>query len=513
MGFEQAFFIAGWAIYNNSIKVLQETGMIYLPLLIIWYQGYYKLLDDDNFNNIVILSEKNIRYKLITFVLLYQLAFVPFFSIENISPQSTQTSNKETIYNKNIVDKIDIIHNKATTNEVKIPIIWGSLHLTIKTLTDKLISVVPISSHALRTEILKTIDQSKIDGTLAGGLYAGFYKACYVKARNKIDSLIQKNAVNTSNNWFTNLVSFGVGKDEYDWAGGSFYLDNKTGKGFYLHCPKTDTSCHDGDTKDAYGIVIPYKDTIKQGTETITITKHRFCGEFWENTVRPSLLEEMDIETGSRLLDDKILRKKLIISNFDPLAETDDNYVTQGGSWFSLNALQNLLHYVTLTILGWLVKTIVGFVNFFLVVALPLFQSMLLFLFIVLLPFLIILSALRIDVLIGAMMFYFAVVMLSVIWHIIHFIDKTLIDIIYNTNVDNDGLSELATNIVSNLSFTSVVIDIMIAMSYVFATYFWFSILKAAGADMMDMAKDGMGQLNSGTGGAMKETANKIKPF
>lgn len=524
MGFEEAFFITSWSIYNRFASVLVQYGLIYLPLLIIWYQGYFKYLDDDSFNNIAVLSEKNIRYKIIIFTVLYQIAFIPALDVSQIQANAVNDStnnNANNIYSDRIITNLQSLNTSVANDahEIKIPFIWAALETGIAVFKSSLFGVIPSSAKELRQAIINTQKTSQIKSPELANLYSGFYKSCFSKANAKFNTMIEKGKI-SKDNWFWNIFKPDIDKEEYDWPGGSFYLDQQTGKGFYLQCTANDTTCQNGDTWNPYGFSVSYQYTPVGSTQTQTA--YKYCAEVWNTHVRPLLIEEFEIRDGidhrypitfGEKHQNEILRNKLIVSEFNPnalgLNGADANSI--GSSPFSADFWINLVQYVITTVIGGLAKFITGFVNMFIVTALPLFQSMLMFFLVALLPFAIILSAFRIDILIGLLMFYFTLSMLDVIWALVDFLDKVLKDVIYGISDDSDAtLQQAAATILSNVSLIGVTLDIMISIAYIVVTTFWFNLMKSIGSDMMDMASSGMSGLSSSTGGAMKEVTKKI---
>ncbi len=510
MGFEEAFFILSWSIYNRFVDVLVEYGLIYLPLLIIWYQGYFKYLSDDNFNSIAIISEKNIRYQVIIFAILYQLVFIPFFDQSDVH-RSQINNQADNPYNDTVISRIESTVETTNTQEIKIPIVWGALEAGLNTLKDGLISNIPTSAKELRQAIINTQKTSQIKSPTLANLYSSFHQGCFIPANNKFNHMVDTGKIVTDN-WFWDIFNPDIDPEEYDWPGGSFYLSPQTGKGFYLYCPPYDNTCHDGNTPNPTGLSVGYQET--QGTQTIT--RYRYCGDVWNQQVRPKLIDEFKIPTYIDLpqsninisIQNKTLRNKLIISDFNPLSKADDKNVFSGGVEGLINAAQAV---VTFAVAAF-AKFITGFINMFITTALPLFQSFLMFFIVALLPFAIILSAFRLDILIGLIMLYFAVGMLNVVWALVDFIDATLMNIIHG-NTSGSSLDAISTTILSNLSLTGLILDIMITISYIIVTAFWFNMMKSVGATTMEMASTGISNLSSTTGDVMQKGIAPAKKY
>jgi hypothetical protein len=112
--------------------------------------------------------------------------------------------------------------------------------------------------------------------------------------------------------------------------------------------------------------------------------------------------------------------------------------------------------------------------------------------FVVLLPIVLLVSALRIDVFIGLLMFYFTVGFLTVIWAIAAFIDNNIMNILTHTGNGNDSTASFANEMLGRLSLVGALVGVASALLYYQITKLWFQLMGTTGKNVTKEAGQAM---------------------
>jgi hypothetical protein len=90
---------------------------------------------------------------------------------------------------------------------------------------------------------------------------------------------------------------------------------------------------------------------------------------------------------------------------------------------------------------------------------LPIGLAVVKLIFVVLLPIILLVSALRVDVFVRLVVFYFAISFLTVIWAVAAFIDNNIMNILTGTGIGNDSASSIFNlEVYFYLCFTKIII-------------------------------------------------------
>jgi hypothetical protein len=266
--------------------------------------------------------------------------------------------------------------------------------------------------------------------------------------------------------WFWTLKG-DINVEEYDWVGGSFYLENA---GFYKPCTKGN-QCYDSP-------LIPFGITAKFNGAEVS------CDQLWNTNggLKQTLLQEFNLEDDE---DDEI-RSYLQHSENAIDIETDketDTLFKNPSNWL-IGTLA--------TAASWLVEGILEVVTTVIVAFLPIGQAIVMLIFVVLLPIVLLVSALRIDVFIGLLMFYFTVGFLTVIWAIAAFIDNNIMNILTHTGNGNDSAASLANEMLGRLSLVGALVGVASALLYYQITKIWFQLMGTTGKNVTKEAGQAM---------------------
>ncbi|CAC9528428.1 hypothetical protein [uncultured Gammaproteobacteria bacterium] len=143
---------------------------------------------------------------------------------------------------------------------------------------------------------------------------------------------------------------------------------------------------------------------------------------------------------------------------------------------------------------------------------LPLGQAIALAFFVILLPVAMIVSALRVEVFISFLVYYFTISFLTVIWAIVAFIDNNIMNILSgNTGTGvGSGVAETASQIVTHTTLTGSLISIATTFLYYQATKKWLNLMAMAGAQGAEEASSAMEEMGN-TGKEVGDTMNSAK--
>jgi hypothetical protein len=227
------------------------------------------------------------------------------------------------------------------------------------------------------------------------------------------------------------------------------------------------------------------------------------CDQLWNTNggLRQTLLKEFNLEDDE---DDEI-RSYLQHSENAIDIETDKEM----GSLFK-NPI-NFLIGTLATVASWLVEGILEVVTTVIVAFLPIGKAIVMLIFVVLLPIVLLVSALRIDVFIGLLMFYFTVGFLTVIWAIAAFIDNNIMNILTHTGNGNDSAAGLANEMLGRLSLVGALVGVASALLYYQITKIWFQLMGTTGKNGMKEAGKAMDGANEAGDKVGKQTRSPKK--
>jgi hypothetical protein len=114
---------------------------------------------------------------------------------------------------------------------------------------------------------------------------------------------------------------------------------------------------------------------------------------------------------------------------------------------------------------------------------LPIGLAVVKLIFVVLLPIILLVSALRVDVFVRLVVFYFAISFLTVIWAVAAFIDNNIMNILTGTGIGNDSASSIASELMGRTTTSGAMIALASSFLYYQMTTRWFQLMAMAGAE------------------------------
>ncbi|CAB5508428.1 hypothetical protein AZO1586I_2703, partial [Bathymodiolus thermophilus thioautotrophic gill symbiont] len=182
------------------------------------------------------------------------------------------------------------------------------------------------------------------------------------------------------------------------------------------------------------------------------------------------------------------------------------------GSWFSFNTSTTIVKDALAIIGAWITEFFLEITTTVIIAFLPLGQAIALAFFVILLPVAMIVSALRVEVFISFLVYYFTISFLTVIWAIVAFIDNNIMNILSgNTGTGvGSGVAETASQIVTHTTLTGSLISIATTFLYYQATKKWLDLMAMTGAQGAEEASSAMDEM-SNTGKEVGDTMNSAK--
>jgi hypothetical protein len=524
MDFATLLSYISWEFYNNIFNFLVATGMIYIPIIIIWWQNYISLLNKDANTSISSLSIKGMFMHTAFYVIVLFLAVIPSIEInkvhlvnQNISNYFKQEGNplmQQSAFNQNVKDKYT---KNINIDNTQIPYWWALTTNLSHGVIEGIKSVLPTkeAKQSILSQMIKFEEESVIRNPTTRGDYNAFYQTCYQGAYTKFDTLVKKGIIKKEDIgtlWDTTLIA----EEQIDWAGAPYFLDKKTGKGFYVHCDRSDTSktCYAPHSTTPGGFKMPMLDTTTGKEYEIS------CEKAWES-VRYKLYSDFNFrEKGYSRNDirtpnseaDQLLRLYLQNKedpNDKPWYEDVANEVAKFGSLDYWQAIfTELLATIGMFIMG-LVKTMA---TYMVKMIIPISIVMTQFLIVVFLPLIAIVGAFRPDMVIFVSMLWFSTAFIEVIINIVGFLHENVLAMYtgFDGVGSNSALIMGAQHALgSNGSHMEIfLIDFMMLMLYTGAIGLWVKLLVFVGNEGMGLSKGliddmtgvGDGVINKGMG-------------
>ncbi len=472
-----------WVFYNRIFQVLTEYGVIYLPLAIYVYKNWYAQLTHDANTTIVQVSIKGMLVDVVVFLFVYYLALLPTMSLQKVrntynittTPQSTTIQNNLNNLQSNL-DLSELDSTGRPNTALKIPIIWASIDIFTNQFNKAVIQNIPSNVGDIRTKMASAIAHIDIASPSISKQYSQFSDTCWLRSLGKFDDMVDNGDISTG------LFS-GINKIDYNWVGGRYLVNTK---GFYKPCAETDTTCY----KE-----VPTPKGFYIANNGITTS----CHDAWL-ILKPKLQEVFNIPVGDQ---DYALR--VYINANQQKATANSNTDSSGGGVSSLfnnpidtiiSAIKNIISVIGANIVLFFTEIATTVIVAFL----PMGQAIALSFFVILLPIAMLVSALRVDILVQFLMFYFTISFLTVIWAIVKFIDNNLLYLVYGA--DDSDISQIAVSAVTVFSLTGTLMAIATLFMYYFATSKWFQLMTMAGSQA--------GKEAGTSFGATKDTASKV---
>jgi hypothetical protein len=496
MDFATTMDALSWEFYNRFVTVLTDYGIVYLPLLVFLYQHWLDadILGKDVNQSVVALSVKRMLISVITFFFLYYLAFLPTVPLSIVNEFRTADltpAYEDSSFNQNMTTTSnDLLSHDI---EIKLPLFWAAMEIFMHSIKGGFLDALPKTAGDVRGAIATVIKNKSIKTPFVRDQYNHFYHECFLPAQDKFKFMKDRGDI-TTGSYFGNDANL----SNYNWVGGQYYLQTE---GFYKPCPIGIGNQCDKAPKTPAGFYAEIN-----GADVS-------CEDLWSTNggLRKNLIKEFKLESSNS--DDWInnqLRHRL--KNNSGIGIQKDQAVKnlEEGGWFSLNSLATIIKQAIAIIGAWMTEFFLEIVTTAIVAFLPFGQAIALAFFVIILPIAMILSALRVDVFIWFLMYYFGISFLTIIWAIVAFIDNNIMNILAGKEGQGagSGIVETAAQIVAHTTLSGSLISIATTFLYYQATRKWFDIMKMIGGTGMKQAKQAMDEVGS-SGGKVGDTISK----
>jgi hypothetical protein len=191
--------------------------------------------------------------------------------------------------------------------------------------------------------------------------------------------------------------------------------------------------------------------------------------------------------------------------------KSSDNFVDLEIENESDKGILSFLSGAALGIVTWISEFIINLLTVVIVAFLPIGLAVVKLIFVVLLPIILLVSALRVDVFVRLVVFYFAISFLTVIWAVAAFIDNNIMNILTGTGIGNDSASSIASELMGRTTTSGAMIALASSFLYYQMTTRWFQLMAMAGAEGAKEASGAMDDSKESTD-AIRNTA-KNKPL
>lgn len=492
MDFATAMNALSWEFYNRFFIVLVDYGIVYLPLLIFLYQNWLSenVLVKDSNKSIVALSVKKMLVSLITFFFMYYLAFVPLIPLSAVNDQ--KSANPIPAYDSTFNQNIKKAADKFLAHDIviKVPILWASMEVFINHINQGFLNSLPKTAGDIRGAMATVIKNSSIKTPFVRDQYEHFYNQCYLPAAGKFQTMKDRGDI-TVNDWWGNDAKL----SDYNWVGGKYYLKTE---GFYKPCPvggkcQKDPVYPAGITTEFTGIEVScdWLWNTNGGLKKNLIKEFKLDSSNSDEWIDNQLRHRLKNKTGIRIQKDQAIKD-----------------IEEGSSWFSFNTIATIIKQALAVIGAWITEFFLEITTTAIIAFLPLGQAITLMFFVIILPIIMLVSAIRIDVFIRFLVYYFAISFLTVIWAIIAFIDNNIMNILASNTGEGpgSGVAETASQIVSHLTLTGSLISIATTYLYYQGTTKWLTLMSMAGSQGALEASSAMNEVSS----SGKEVGNTV---
>jgi hypothetical protein len=466
--------LMGWDLYDKVWALLADTGLAYLPFIgmILRNVGESYTAHRDAGQ----MALRTMEINLIVTLLLILLAASPAIpvSAETIAYSPLCSTDQDKSYHAGntgtTYDKTFFI----PTDTVKMPIVWYAVISLSEGITHAANAMVGCAPN-LRKMIVQ-VEMAKISDPEIKQELQDFATMCYIPARMQFNQDKQINRTENLDTIENDINKYG--SEDTEWVGShgfseAYYPNLKASHpipGFPYNADEDINSDVNKDNPPRYGTPS--------------------CQEWWNNEdtglhdrlyqiLPKSFLEEFKGYLGDTKTQDDVV-KQIIHQNENGF----ENANTTIGNW-------GYSHLVTAT--GILLHQMEEYPKLYAASqAAPILQALLLLLIYVFLPFAFVFSSYRASTFITGSLLIFSVIFWGFIWHLVSWIDSTLIQALYSGWFARQGAG-------------ATLADMIIASLVIFAPLFWFSFMSAMGIAVGEIAS----AFSMGTHNMSEQAANK----
>lgn len=455
--FEFVSVLFGWVLYDNLYVVLADSGIVYIPLLIIIASNVIesrKAGDDEG--NAAVQSVKKIETDIVIAIFVLILCVIPMSTVSLsemrfVKPALNCNQTADTILGTDTRTTVDTTLQTLGGETGRAPLWWALIHIVTKSVTAASIASIPCSYDL--ASVSNELANDKIDSPSLRREIQDFINDCYMPAKA---SLFRNRTVSLSASEANSI----------NWLGSDYFL---TTPGYY-------NKFYSSTARADWPFQLPRDNGFERDAPS---GGHPTCVEWWTGgqgirarvlqSLDPDLLDTMvyaatnlvQISTTATLdtteRENVLLRKYLAINitksritdaggnigvDYDVSAQSAGSNarygrVATGLTKFGVDAAANAFAIIggALSAPGHLAggKLLREGVSFG--------QSLLLMMFITLLPFMLVFSLYRPHFVLTLTVVFFAINFLSFIWAIAYWIDNNLTNVLLSGAGSGGGLA------------------------------------------------------------------------
>lgn len=477
--------LIGWSLYDQLWALLTQTGIAFLPFLGIVLRNMARPYESQDTKDAASTSLRRMEVSIIATLFIIFLGVSPFIPLNatmvSYTPICQSDGQSNTFHPGNTQTTWDNAF-AVPAQAIYVPLWWYaviSVSEGFASAANTMVQCVP----NLR-QMVSTVDMTQLtDPTLKQQLQQ-FELQCYIPARTQY---LQDSQNNTNTNQTINNDRQQYGADDTEWLGShgfqDVYYQNLRAQQPISGFPYDPNEDINADTNQnnppAYGMPSCFnwwndsQNGLKNHLSTALPTN------FWDQ-----FKTYFDHDTNDQLKDDVIKRLVNNANGYDKANNTIGNYgYSRGaeslGSWFNQLTTYPKLYAAAESA--------------------PIIQALLLLLIYTFLPFAIVFSGYRVSAFLTGAAILFSMIFWSFIWHLVSYVDSTLMNALYGTNW------------FSHQSPSATLADMITGSLLLIAPLFWFSFMGAMGVAVGDIVSNSFSNMNRVGEGAATEGANTIK--
>ena len=481
--FELTTTAIGWYIANKVAEFLVESGLIFLPILVVLCKNWFEPMRSQEGKAARIVSLRRMEQDVILALLVIVIGFLPAIPLAPADIQYVDTSTN------NIVSADDknspYLQFYTPNREIQIPIAWWLVYEVSSLGTNAVIEFIDNLSHpSILRSLLRRVGKVRIENQVVIHEIRLFRHDCYEPSLAKFQKSENQPASSS-------LV------EDVDWLGSRIFL---TTPGFYKRCLDID-NCGTGyyakttmsqwlkaSEQESYGPGQPFCD-VWWAHETLGLRKkildelHQAAPWFSDDVDRIKSKHDGKTDSLQRAMhhEDSFLRRFISHPPKPASQRADDNqtFTFWSPKILSFDGIQQILGSI-----GALIASAILHISMeLIVIGLPMLQALILMMLYVSIPFVVPYAIVNPSIFLRIVISLFALRFVSAIWALAEFLDEKLIEVMYpDFSIFEHGYSGSAADIVLNL---------ITLCSYITLPVAWFYLMGSMGSKVI-------GRLNQG---------------
>lgn len=474
--------IYGWSIYDKLWSLLTETGIAYIPFIGLVLSHFYTSYTH---------AERGADHALRSMEInLLKMMFIIYLTASPCVPLTLNTFSYTPMCSKNSTQAV-LAGNTGTTydnsfskpnEDIRVPIFWYAVIAVSEGLTSAANTMVGCVPDVRK--LITEVNMSKITDQELSSQIQDFLTMCYIPAKTQYVSDMQENNLLNLNLVKPEINKYGV--DDTEWIGSHafqsvYYQNLKASRPIPGFEYDKDADLNEGNinvVKPANGSPSCYQ-WWSDPSNGIAIRIYKLVPETNNEDYKGFFTDENR---------DAILKQMLSndLSKSNPIEKANDTLSDYGYS--SITAK-----------MGVLFEQAEEYPKIYAATqAAPIIQALLLLMIIIFLPFALVFSSYRGSSVMTTSILIFSVIFFGFIWHLVSWVDKTLISSLYDNWFSQQGAG-------------ATLADMIICGLIVGAPIFWFTFMGAVGVAIGNVVSSAVIGMNRVGEQAASNGAGKAK--